>query len=128
MREKMRAAFADRTTGQFDLKHSPGGVADIEFMAQFLLLAHAHDYHSLTTYTDTMRLLQCLAELGLLSQDRAEKLQTIYCDYRNLGHKQALQGNRAVVAHQEVAGQQGDVLAIWQTLMEESPLAIPPST
>ena len=43
----MRRSMLDghpNPTALFDLKHDPGGMVDIEFVVQYLVLAHAHDH------------------------------------------------------------------------------------
>ena len=62
MRIKMRDALATKKMDQFDLKHSKGGIADIEFIVQFGILARAAKNKTLTTYTDNVRLLDGLQE------------------------------------------------------------------
>ena len=47
MREKLHAAHPNKS-GLFDLKHDRGGMIDIEFTVQFLVLAHAHRHAELT--------------------------------------------------------------------------------
>jgi hypothetical protein len=52
--------LGSRTAGMFHLKQDPGGIADIEFMVQYAVLAHAHRYPALLTYTDNIRQLDGL--------------------------------------------------------------------
>ena len=117
MREKMRAVLLKPTPGLFDLKQGNGGIADIEFMVQFLVLAYAADYPQLTTHTDNNRLLASLADCQLLSATTASLLKTAYCSYRDLGHKQALQGMKALIAEAEVLAIKTQVEGVWQQLM-----------
>jgi [glutamine synthetase] adenylyltransferase / [glutamine synthetase]-adenylyl-L-tyrosine phosphorylase len=120
MREKMRAALDIKATNKFDLKQSKGGIADIEFIVQFGVLANAAKHAALTTYTDNVRLLEGLAEQGFISQSEAETLKTAYCTYRDYGHKQVLQGDKAVVDEIEVDGLRKQVEGIWHKIMESS--------
>jgi len=117
MREKMRENLADKTPGKFSLKQSEGGIADIEFMVQFLVLAHAADHPDLTVYTDKIRLLESLSHHGLLPWATADSLKTAYCQYRDLGHKLALQGEPTVVDETEVMPMKAEVTRIWRELM-----------
>ncbi|MGZ8153548.1 MAG: bifunctional [glutamate--ammonia ligase]-adenylyl-L-tyrosine phosphorylase/[glutamate--ammonia-ligase] adenylyltransferase, partial [Methylovulum sp.] len=103
MREKMRDALATKESNKFDLKQSKGGIADIEFLVQFLVLANAATYPELTTFTDNVRILEGLGKYGLLSETTVITLKTAYCAYRDLGHKLVLQGSRAVIDETEVA-------------------------
>ncbi len=118
MREKMRTALATKETNKFDLKQSKGGIADIEFMVQFGILAYAAEHPALTTYTDNVRLLEGLARHGIITQHTADTLKAAYCAYRDVGHKQVLQGDTAVIDETEVADLRIQVEEIWQTIME----------
>ncbi len=118
MRQKMRDNLADKTAGKFDLKQSEGGIADIEFMVQFLVLAHAAEYPDLTVYTDNVRLLESLGRNRLLPETDVATLKFAYCQYRDLGHKQMLQGEAAVIAEAEVQAIKTAVVRIWRGLME----------
>jgi glutamate-ammonia-ligase adenylyltransferase len=118
MRKKMRTALASKDIGVFDLKHSKGGIADIEFIVQFLVLAQASEYPSLTVYTDNMRILESLGQTQLLATTTVNTLKNAYCYYRDLGHKLALQDSRALIAETEVAELKDLVAAIWDELME----------
>jgi glutamate-ammonia-ligase adenylyltransferase len=118
MREKMRAALAAREDNKFDLKQSKGGIADIEFIVQYGVLSQAANHPSLTTYSDNIRQLDGLAEAGFLAKKDAESLKAAYCAYRDYGHKQVLQDDRAVIDHAEVADLSRRVELIWREIME----------
>ncbi len=118
MREKMREALATKDKDKFDLKQSKGGIADIEFIVQFGVLDQAALNVALTTYTDNVRLLEGLQQQGFMSQADAELLKVAYCTYRDFGHKQVLQGDKAVIAEAEVAKMSAQVEQIWHEYME----------
>ncbi len=118
MREKMRATHDNVKDGQFDLKQSKGGIADIEFIVQFSILAYAAQQAALTTFTDNVRLLEGLAQHGFMTETEAELLKTAYCTYRDFGHKLVLQGDKAVIDKNEVSVLQQQVERIWQRIME----------
>jgi glutamate-ammonia-ligase adenylyltransferase len=118
MREKMRSALATKEANKFDLKQSKGGIADIEFIVQYLILANACEHPTLTTYTDNVRLLEGLSEQNIIPLATANTLKAAYCTYRNLGHKQVLQGDTAVIDKNEVTDLRLQVESIWQTIME----------
>jgi [glutamine synthetase] adenylyltransferase / [glutamine synthetase]-adenylyl-L-tyrosine phosphorylase len=120
MREKMRAALDTKESNKFDLKQSKGGIADIEFIVQFWVLAKAARHPALTVYTDNVRLLDGLAEQGFISKNEAEMLKTAYCTYRDYGHKQVLQGDKAVIDEIEVDVLRKQVEDIWLKVMEAS--------
>jgi len=118
MRAKMHdAKGAGGQANQFDLKHSQGGITDIEFLVQFMVLAHAAHFPALTAYTDNIRILTSLADYGLLPEADAEALSNAYCSYRDLGHKRVLQGSQAVLDEAEVAHHKCAVMRLWGQLL-----------
>ena len=119
MRERMREALSKGKSGHFDIKQDPGGIADIEFMVQYGVLAWACDHPGLLTYTDNIRLLAGLAENGLLPPEDVDLLSETYRAFRARVHRLALQEQFAVVPEEEFAAQREGVLRIWQTLMED---------
>ncbi|MGB4674613.1 MAG: bifunctional [glutamate--ammonia ligase]-adenylyl-L-tyrosine phosphorylase/[glutamate--ammonia-ligase] adenylyltransferase [Azovibrio sp.] len=86
MRQKMLDNHASRDPEQFDLKQDPGGIIDVEFMVQYLILGHAHRYPQLTANLGNIALLKMAAELGLIPADLAEGARNAYREYRRLQH------------------------------------------
>jgi [glutamine synthetase] adenylyltransferase / [glutamine synthetase]-adenylyl-L-tyrosine phosphorylase len=118
MREKMREALDTRSASQFDLnlfdlKQGKGGIADIEFIVQFLILANAAKISELCEFTDNVRQLEGLARHGIISQSEANTLKTAFCTYRDIGHKQVLQGDKALIDVEAVSGLREKVEGIW---------------
>ena len=98
MREKMRAehAAAPGKMAGFDLKRDPGGIVDIEFVVQYLVLAHASEHDALSQWSDVVRLLEALANADLISNEDAATLTDAYLIYRGHIHQLALQGGGAI--------------------------------
>jgi glutamate-ammonia-ligase adenylyltransferase len=117
MREKMREALATTEKGYFDLKQSKGGIADIEFIVQFAVLAQSACYPDLTTYTDNIRLIEALAIHGFFSNEQAQQLKAAYCLYRDVGHEQVLQGEKAVADETRFTEQRAFVEKLWTDIM-----------
>lgn len=118
MREKMREHLDSSAAGKFDLKQSKGGIADIEFIVQFGILAETRHHPSLTTYTDNVRLLEGLAAQGFMSSDEAAMLKKAYCSYRDYGHHQVLQGESATASIEQFQDLRTEVDKLWQQFME----------
>jgi glutamate-ammonia-ligase adenylyltransferase len=118
MRQKMRAALAPASDAVFDVKHSVGGMVDFEFMVQCAVLAHSAAYPALTQFTDNMRLLDSLAQCGLWAGEDVSRLKAIYAAYRDYGHKQVLQGEKACTETPRFALEAAFVEQQWQRLME----------
>jgi len=122
MREKMLKAQKKAKTGQFDLKHSQGGIVDIEFMVQYGVLAYSQEFPELLEWTDNIRLLTALAQTGVMSESDARFLADTYQSYRNRLHRLKLQESPAMVAEEDFTEQSSGVKRIWSAwfLNEES--------
>lgn len=89
MRQKMLEGHPNGTT-LFDIKHDRGGMVDIEFMVQYLVLAYAHQYPQLTANIGNLALLKLSGELGLIPVDLAEQVRTLYRTLRQTQHRMRL--------------------------------------
>ncbi|MDO8414065.1 MAG: bifunctional glutamine synthetase adenylyltransferase/deadenyltransferase, partial [Gallionellaceae bacterium] len=89
MRQKMLAAHPNHS-GLFDIKHDRGGMVDIEFMVQFMVLAYAHTYPDLTTNSGNLALLKRAGELGLIEAETVTVISSLYRDLRTLQHRMRL--------------------------------------
>ncbi|MCP4116245.1 MAG: bifunctional [glutamate--ammonia ligase]-adenylyl-L-tyrosine phosphorylase/[glutamate--ammonia-ligase] adenylyltransferase [Desulfobacteraceae bacterium] len=88
MRDKLRDSHLK--TGIVDLKQDRGGIVDIEFLVQYLVLQHSHDHPSLTQWTDNVRLLETLAKEKLLTPTQAEEIKQAYLLQRKTIHRLSL--------------------------------------
>ncbi len=114
MRDKMRQAHPN-AGGMFDLKHDRGGIVDVEFAVQFLVLGHAHRHAELAGNIGNLALLKLAARLGLLPDDIAEGAHAAYRELRKLQHAMRLQGERyARVELTAVARHAQAVLRLWE--------------
>lgn len=111
MRDKMRDAHPNGSA-LFDLKHDRGGIVDVEFVVQYLVLGHAHRYAGLTGNIGNLALLKLAAALGLLPDDLASGAHAAYREFRRLQHAMRLQGER--YARVDAAGVAGHVQAVLQ--------------
>jgi glutamate-ammonia-ligase adenylyltransferase len=119
MRQKMRDAHAtkgDLRATVFDLKHDPGGLVDVEFIVQYLVLGHSHRYPELTGNLGNIALLKIAAGLGLIPAELAEKVRNAYRDFRRLQHGLRLNGTKARVAVDSVADKVAVVRELWRTV------------
>jgi glutamate-ammonia-ligase adenylyltransferase len=91
MRKKMRDAYPNRGA-LFDLKHDEGGMIDIEFIVQYLVLRHAAQYPQLTNNFGNIALLKTCEELGLIEAGLGVAVGDAYRDMRRLQHQLRLQG------------------------------------
>ena len=111
MRDKMRDAHPN-AGGLFDLKHDRGGIVDVEFVVQFLVLGHAHRHAGLTANIGNLALLKLAAGLDLLPDDLADGAHAAYREFRRLQHAMRLQGER--YARVDAAAVAGHVRAALQ--------------
>ena len=117
MRLKMRRAHGSQSSSVFDLKRDAGGIADIEFMVQYCALRWARELGDWIQYTDNIRLLEGLAQTGLLPQQDAQNLTEIFQVFRSAIHSLALQEQTDVVAGDRFSQERAKVSAIWNSLM-----------
>lgn len=120
MRKKMHEAHPNRST-LFDLKHDAGGMIDIEFIVQYLVLCHAARYPQLTADIGNIALLKLCGELGLIDKALAVDVADAYRTFRKLQHQMRLQGNdRARVEIERVAQETISVRQLWSSTLGES--------
>ncbi len=118
MRERMRTELSAGDARWFDIKQDAGGVADIEFLVQYWVLAHAPGHPELLRWSDNIRQLESLEAAGLVAEEDARFLHAAYVDYRARLHHLALDGRSGLAPVEEVAALRDRVIALWQRVME----------
>jgi len=117
MRERMRRELSAATAGQFDLKQDRGGIADIEFLAQYWALRWAQRYPAVVMYADTIRQLETLASGALVPQETVDILVQAYQAYRAVLHHRSLDGLGGMLEADQFIDQRAAVAAIWNAAM-----------
>jgi len=120
MRGRMLDGHPNRTD-LFDLKHDRGGMVDIEFIVQFLVLAFAHTHSRLLGNLGNIALLRIAGEADLIDAGLAGRVADAYRDFRRAQHQlrlNAVEGaaTGAGVPQEEMAKQIGNVLALWRAV------------
>ncbi len=115
MRRKMRKELDKSDAERFDLKQGQGGIADIEFLVQYLVLANADAHPAVVHYSDNIRQLGTLAAAGVLSEADTRRLQEIYKRYRSLTHRLALDDRAAFAPAEAFGDERAFVAAGWQS-------------
>ena len=116
---RMRKRIEAHHGAGLDLKRGTGGIVDVEFMAQYLVLAHAHEHPNLATFSDNVRILEEAGNAGVLVQEEAERLVLAYLALRGEVHRRSLdlsesaQTDAALTVHREV------VCETWERLFKE---------
>jgi glutamate-ammonia-ligase adenylyltransferase len=114
MRQRMRQELLHPEPDVFDLKQSPGGIVDIEFLVQYLVLLKSCEYMELLTWTDNVRILETLTETGILEKHMANLLKEAYLTYRAEVHKLSLQKKPAKTPASQFRSLPGNVAEIWK--------------
>ena len=93
----MRHKMLDNKLGStgLDIKHARGGIIDVEFCVQFLVLAYSAQYPQLADNVGNIALLQRAAEAGLINATLAGQCREAYRCYRRLQHRQRLNQQQA---------------------------------
>ena len=118
MRERMRRELSQDDPARMDLKQDAGGIADIEFLAQYWALLWAEAHPPVAMFSDTIRQLESVASAGLVEQSTVDVLTAAYRAYRARRHRLSLAGEEGPVAAAEFAAERAAVSAIWRRTME----------
>ena len=119
MRDRMRGV-KDESQGEcLDVKQMPGGLIDIEFIAQFIALAYGAECPELLIFTDAIRVLETYESAGRAEYADIKTLTSAYRRYRRIIHAQSLQRQRAMIKADEYAEQRRAVAAIWQAWISD---------
>ena len=118
MREKMREHLGSRNPAAFHLKQDRGGMADIEFIVQYLVLAHTAEEPILVRYTDNVRQLAALEATGILRSADANLLRDAYRQLRRRAHLAKLRDEPATITGDELKPYRDGVERLWQRIME----------
>ena len=119
MRQRMLDAHATNSAEIFDIKHDPGGLVDVEFIVQYLILGHAHAHDRLCGNLGNIALLGIAADLDLVPRELADPVRTIYREYRRTQHAFRLDGIAGSKVERDAYRQQIDtVRALWSHVFD----------
>ena len=113
MRRRMRAELSQAKPGEFDVKQDAGGIADIEFLVDYWVLARSAEYPELVEFPDNVRQLEALERVGLVPAERCRQLKDAYLALRQRVHELALDERRRVVAGTEFVAVRAFVTDVW---------------
>ncbi len=117
MRRRMREELDRSKPGRVDIKHCRGGIVDVEFMVQFMVLRWSCEHAGLLRYTDNIRLLETIAQAGLLPETEARQLTDAYLALRQRANQLSLQDGDTLVDDGELVAHREAVAAIWDRVM-----------
>lgn len=118
MRERMLESHPAIET---DVKHARGGIIDIEFIVQYLILAHAHDLPELTRNSGNIALLGVAAQAGFVSTELAEAARQAYRHFRKLQHAARLNTNQQVHIDDTTRQHYQQGRALWEQVFQQPP-------
>lgn len=124
MRQKMQHHLGTKTmrraygeTEQFNLKQDFGGLIDIEFLAQFMVLAYANKYPNLAIWPDNVRIFEEVEKTGIWTANRCQKLTQAYLDLRKKTHELALSEQKNIVDDQAWHELRQFVREVWEDVL-----------
>lgn len=98
MRDKMRRHLDKSQGSMLDIKQGAGGLVDIEFLVQYLILKLANKYPKLSLFSDNLRMLESLANVGVITYEEQDLLSSRYCQLRDFAHGQSLQNTSSLMS------------------------------
>lgn len=119
MREKMYQHLGSRDSSVFNIKTDPGGITDIEFIAQYLVLRFAPENKALIRWSDNVRIFELMANYDVMPEEESLRLTAAYIMMRDRLHHLSLQDQSGVVPLTEFAAEREFVRARWQHWLGE---------
>lgn len=117
MRDKMRRNHLDENPKNFNLKQGFGGIVDIEFLVQYLILANAFHHPELVKWSDNVRQLEALSDSGIIEKETSLFLKEAYLTFRSRVHRLNLQDKPSIAPEQEFLDLGRKVSEIWKTTL-----------
>ena len=114
MRERMRKEHLKVKKGLFDIKQGRGGIVDIEFVVQYLVLKKSHSHPGLVLWTDNVRLLETLASEKIISETECAGLKEAYLAMRKAIHRLNLQEKEHMVPESRFSKMKKTVVSIYE--------------
>ncbi|MEW6982382.1 bifunctional [glutamate--ammonia ligase]-adenylyl-L-tyrosine phosphorylase/[glutamate--ammonia-ligase] adenylyltransferase [Colwelliaceae bacterium 6471] len=117
MRDKMRTHLDKSTATHKDIKQAKGGLVDIEFLAQYLVLKNSSNKPAIMQFSDNIRIFERLAQFAFISDVQKTILITSYCALRDQGHRAVLQNENQLLLNETFQHYAEPVAKIWGELM-----------
>jgi glutamate-ammonia-ligase adenylyltransferase len=118
MRNKMRQHLDKSSKTEVDIKQGLGGLVDIEFLVQYLVLAHSAQHPNLSDYSDNINLLEYLANIDVITKQQQQALVDNYCKLRDIGHHATLQNSAAMIPVSEFTAEYSQVTVLVEQLLQ----------
>ena len=118
MRDRLISQFGNKHPNKFDLKHDPGGLTDIEFLIQYMVLANAFRHPDLAEWSNNIRLLEALGKKDLIRRRYTDTLLEAYLIYRKTINKLDLQERPTYIETDDFTDLRSGVREIWDDVMK----------
>lgn len=119
MRNKMRSHLDKSNSDNMDIKQGVGGLVDIEFLAQYLVLKNSHQFTEVAKFSDNSSIFSQLAAVGVLNLSQQQLLTQTYCQLRDQGHRAALQNEHLLLEGKLFQQFTENVMTIWQKFLKQ---------
>jgi glutamate-ammonia-ligase adenylyltransferase len=119
MRQQVSANVKPTPKGYFDLKHSHGGLLDIEFLVQYFTLHFAAKYPQIVQQTNNLGLLKQLAKYKCIPIETANLLSETYFFYQSLMHQVSLQNNTLILPIENIQNKHQAVISIVENYCDQ---------
>lgn len=116
MRFKMYEHLTPHNPTLFHLKTDRGGITDIEFIAQFLVLNYAASQPEMAIWSDNVRIFESATHCGILKPEVGEQLKSCYIRLRERQHQLNLLNQTGAVANTEFVREREIICQIWENL------------
>jgi glutamate-ammonia-ligase adenylyltransferase len=118
MRAKMRANLDKSTKKSWDVKQGEGGMIEVEFIAQYLVLRDAHKNAAIVEWSDNWRQLDALEQAGSIKAAQKQALIEVYRSYRAWTHVRGLQLESALSDAGQFTTERATISALWKQLLQ----------
>lgn len=118
MRAKMYQHLTQPQAVEFNLKTDKGGITDIEFIAQYLVLANAETSPEMAVWSDNVRIFDTAMAYGILTEPAGEQLKHCYTAMRNRIHHLNLLRQPSCVPMSEFEAERNFVGQIWSQIFQ----------
>ena len=115
MRDHHRSEHAPLV--DFDLKHDPGGLIDIEFLCQYMILKHASDHPELISCRANQRIITQLQNIGLFAAGDASQLTGALDIYLAAENEIKLRRGESRVSNDKFASEREAVKGVWKKFL-----------
>jgi glutamate-ammonia-ligase adenylyltransferase len=119
MRRRMRSELTRAKPGFFDVKQDAGGIADVEFLVDYWVLAHSAEHPELVEFPDNIRQLEALERVGLVPAERCAAIKAAYLALRQRIHELSLDEAGRVVGADEFVAVRALVSGVWREVFAD---------